>query len=156
MLGPSAGVTRRGEEVPVLCNILCDTGTVLGTGQVEPSVAVFLTAHDGGPSLPTDAAVLERAKQPHQRQPRGLARQSRDSGQGAGLWPLLGLSPQTRLEEEAPVPEALWSRWEPDFCPTAGGEGRPFFRGVWAKLWQTSPGTNLPALVRLSPSEPLG
>lgn len=32
-------------------------------------------------------------------------------------------------------------------CPTAGWKGRPFSPGVWVKLRQTSPGTNLPALL---------
>lgn len=119
------------KEVPVIWNILSDTAPFLGTGQMEPTVAVFLTAHDGGPALAADAAVLPKPSS------------SISSGSGASpgsptaagrAQPLLGLSPQSHLAEEAPVPEPVWSCWEPD-ASHSRLDGWPFFQGVWAKPW---------------------
>ncbi|KAK4815140.1 hypothetical protein QYF61_017581 [Mycteria americana] len=86
---------------------------------------------------------------PYQWQPQGLHSQPHC---GCRMWLLLGQTPQIRLVDDTPVLEPLWSCWGQDFCPRAGWKGWEFFLGVEAKLQQTSPGTNLPVLVRSSPS----
>ena len=152
MLGPSPVAARRGEEVPVLRKELGDASTFHGTGQMEAAVAARLAAGDGGPALATDKAVLEGAEQPPSAAASGPPQAAPHLRAGRRTWPLLGHSPQIRLADEAPALEPLQSCWEQDFCPRAGWKGWEFFLGVWAKLPQTSPGTNLPVLVRSSPS----
>ena len=138
--------------LPVEPKELGDTSTLHGTGEMEAAVAARLPAGDGGPPLATDEAVLERAQQPPSAAASGPPQPAPRLRAGRRMWPLLGHTPQMRPADEAPVLEPLWSCWEPDFCPRAGWKGWDFFLGVWAKLPQTSPGTNLPVLVWSSPS----
>lgn len=87
---------------------------------------------------------------PHQQQPQGL--QSIPTVLGRVLdVAAAGSHPVDLLVDEAPVLDPLWSCWKQDFSPRAGWKGWDLFLEVWAKLPQTSPGINLPVLVRSSP-----
>lgn len=117
---------------------------------MKTAVTACFPAGDGGPAVPTDEAVLERAQQPPSAAAPGPPEHPHSAGQGAGCgccW----VTSADLLVDEAPVLDPLWSCWKQDFSPRAGWKGWDFFLEVWAKLPQTSPGINLPVLVRSSP-----
>lgn len=155
-------VATRRDEAPERRNVLIDTAALLGTRQVEPSPAVLLAAHDGCSALAAEAAELERAKSPISSSSSSII-----SSSSLGAFPGSPTAPG-RVQD---VAAARSQPTEPpggggrllcqSFCARGAGSqtlsqllGRPFFPAVWAKLWQTSPGTNLCARVWLSPSVP--
>lgn len=100
-------MVRSGEEISEWWDIMSDASALHGTGEMESAVAARLRAGDGGPSLATHEADLERAEQPPRVAASGPPQPAPHLRAGCRMWPLLGHRPQICLAERAPVLEPL-------------------------------------------------